>query len=137
MLFVDDLQWAGPTSAGIIDLVLREPMEGLMLVAAHRSGVHPAEPLALSLARWRGLPGLTHLQLTNLPSPSLVALVAEVLRVDEAAPRLGHDHRAPHRGQPLRDGRIAQQAASRGRSDTDLDRVAVERTVRALAAGPV
>ena len=85
MLFVDDLQWAGPTSAGIIDLVLREPMEGLLLVAAHRSGVNPAEPLALSLARWRDLPNLTHLQLTNLPRPSLVALVAEILRVDEAA----------------------------------------------------
>ena len=38
MLFVDDLQWAGPTSVGIIDLVLREPVEGLLLVGAHRTG---------------------------------------------------------------------------------------------------
>jgi predicted ATPase len=84
MLFADDLQWAGPTSAGIIDLVLREPMEGRAGGCASQRR-EPSGPLALSLARWRDLPNLTHLQLTNLPSPSLVALVAEILRVDEAA----------------------------------------------------
>jgi signal transduction histidine kinase len=48
MLFVDDLQWAGPTSIGIIDLVLREQVEGLLLVGAHRTGMDPAHPLGVA-----------------------------------------------------------------------------------------
>ena len=85
MLFVDDLQWAGPTSVGVIDLVLREQVEGLLLVGAHRDRMDPAHPLSPSLARWRDQPGVTQLQLANLPGPSLTALVAEILRVDQAA----------------------------------------------------
>ncbi len=85
MLFVDDLQWASPTSVGVIDLVLREQVEGLLLVGAHRDRMDPAHPLSPSLARWRDQPGVTQLQLANLPGPSLTALVAEILRVDQAA----------------------------------------------------
>ena len=85
MLFVDDLQWASRTSVGVIDLVLREQVEGLLLVGAYRDGMDPAHPLAPSLSRWRDQPGVTQLQLANLPGPSLTALVAEILRVDQAA----------------------------------------------------
>jgi predicted ATPase/signal transduction histidine kinase len=85
MVFVDDLQWAAPTSVGVIDLVLGEQVEGLLLVGAHRDEVDAAHPLTASLSRWREQPGVTHLHLTNLPGPSLTALVAEILRVDRAA----------------------------------------------------
>ena len=85
MLFVDDLQWASHTSVGVIDLVLREQVEGLLLVGAYRDEMGPAHPLAPSLSRWRDQPGVIQLQLANLPGPSLAALVAETLRVDQAA----------------------------------------------------
>ena len=85
MLFVDDLQWASHTSVGVIDLVLREQVEGLLLVGAYRDETDPAHPLAPSLSRWRDQPGVIQLQLANLPGPSLTALVAEILRVDQAA----------------------------------------------------
>ncbi len=85
MLFVDDLQWANRTSAGVIDLVLGEQVEGLLLVAAYRDGLDPAHPLAPSLSRWRDQPGVAQLQLANLPGPDLTALIAEILRVDQTA----------------------------------------------------
>ncbi len=82
VVFVDDLQWAGPTAVGVIDLVFREQVEGLLLVGAYRDEVDPTHPLAASLSRWRQQTGVTHLNLVNLPGPSLAALVAEILRVD-------------------------------------------------------
>ena len=85
MFFVDDLQWAGSASAGVIDLVLRAQVEGLLLVGTHHDEVDPAHPLAASLLRWREQPGVIHLHLTNLPGPSLTTLVAETLHVDRAA----------------------------------------------------
>ena len=55
VLFVDDLQWAGRTSLGFVDLVLSEdPVEGLLLVGAYREDdVDAAHPLAALLPRWR------------------------------------------------------------------------------------
>ena len=44
-----------------------------------------AHPLAAPLSRWRDQAGVRHLRLDNLPVPSLVAMVAEMLRVDPAA----------------------------------------------------
>ena len=102
MLFVDDLQWAGSASVGVIDLVLREQVEGLLLVGAYHDEVDPAHPLAASLSRWREQPGVIHLHLTNLPGPSLTTLVAEILHVDRAAAGvLVRAHRAAYAGQPL------------------------------------
>jgi signal transduction histidine kinase len=85
VVFVDDLQWAGPASVGVIDLALSEQVEGLLLVGAYRDEVDPTHPLAASLSRWRQQPGVTHLHLVNLARPSVAALVAETLRVDQAA----------------------------------------------------
>ena len=85
VVFVDDLQWAGPTAVGFIDLVFREQVEGLLLVGAYRDEVDPTHPLAASLSRWRQQPGVTHVDLVNLARPSVAALVAEVLRVDRTA----------------------------------------------------
>jgi signal transduction histidine kinase len=87
VVFVDDLQWAGRTPLGFVDLVLSEdPVEGLLLVGAYREGdVDAAHPLAAPLSRWREQPGVQHLRLVNLPVPSLVAVVGEMLHVDRTA----------------------------------------------------
>jgi signal transduction histidine kinase/tetratricopeptide (TPR) repeat protein len=87
VLFLDDLQWAGHTPLGLVDIVLsEEPIEGLLLVGAYReSGADAAHPLAASLSRWLGQSTVRHLRLVNLPGPSLVTMVAEMLRVDRPA----------------------------------------------------
>src|SRR5271166_3685863 len=87
VVFIDDLQWAGRTALGFVDLVLsEEPVEGLLLAGAYREGdVDAAHPLAAHLSRWRDHPGVRHLRLVNLPVPSLVAMVAEMLHADRAA----------------------------------------------------
>ena len=101
VVFFDDLQWAGPTAVGVIDLVFRERVEGLLLVGAYRDEVDPTHPLAASLSRWRHQPGVTHLQLVNLAGPSVAALVAEILRVDSAPAGALAELIEPHtRGNP-------------------------------------
>ena len=87
VLFLDDLQWAGPTPLGFVDMLLgEEPVEGLLLVGAYRDeDVDAAHPLAASLSRWRDQAGARHLRLENLPVPSLVTMVAEMLHAAPAA----------------------------------------------------
>jgi predicted ATPase/signal transduction histidine kinase len=87
VLFLDDLQWAGSTPLGFIDLVLsEEPVEGLLLVGAYREGdVDAAHPLAAPLSRWLDQVTVRHLRLGDLPEPGLATMVAEMLRVDRAA----------------------------------------------------
>jgi signal transduction histidine kinase len=87
VLVLDDLQWAGRTPLGFVDLVLSErPIEGLLLVGAYREGeVDAAHPLAAPLSRWSEQPTVRHLRLGNLSPPALAGLVAEILRVDVAA----------------------------------------------------
>jgi GAF domain-containing protein/predicted ATPase len=87
VLFLDDLQWAGRTPLGFVDLVLSEaPIEGLLLVGAYREGdIDAAHPLAAPLARWHGQADVRHLRLANLPEPSLATMVAEMLRAEQAA----------------------------------------------------
>jgi signal transduction histidine kinase len=86
VVFVDDLQWAGRTPLGTVDLVLGEsPVDGLLLVGAYREGdVDAAHPLAAPLSRWRDQAGVQHLRLGNLPVPSLITMVAEMPHVDPA-----------------------------------------------------
>jgi predicted ATPase len=86
VVFLDDLQWAGRTPLGVVDLVLsEEPIQGLLLVGAYRdSDVDAAHPLAASLARWRGQAGVRLRPLDNLSESASVTLVAEMLRVDAA-----------------------------------------------------
>jgi predicted ATPase/signal transduction histidine kinase len=87
VVFADDLQWAGRTPLGFIDLLLcEEPIEGLLLVAAYRDNeVDATHPLAAPLARWRDQPDVAHLRLDNLAVPSVVTMVAEILHVNPAA----------------------------------------------------
>jgi signal transduction histidine kinase len=84
VLFLDDLQWAGSSPLGFVDLVLsEEPVEGLLLVGAYRqSEVDAAHPLAAPLSRWLGQVTVRHLRLANLPEPGLAAMVAGMLHVD-------------------------------------------------------
>jgi signal transduction histidine kinase len=85
VMFVDDLQWAGPIASGFIDLVFREQIQGLLLVAAYRDEVESTHPLATSVSRWHQQPGISHLHLVNLSGPAVAALVAEILHIDHAA----------------------------------------------------
>jgi len=84
VLFLDDLQWAGRTPLGLVDLVLtEEPVEGLLLAGAYRDGdVDAAHPLAAPLSRWRDQAAVRHLRLGDLPEPGLAAMLAEMLHVD-------------------------------------------------------
>jgi signal transduction histidine kinase len=86
LFFVDDLQWAGRTPLGSVDLLLgEEHIEGLLLVAAYRDDdLDAAHPLTPLLARWRDQPDVQDLYLDNLPASSLEALVAEMLHADPA-----------------------------------------------------
>ena len=72
VVFVDDLQWAGRTPLGFVDLVLsEEPVDGLLLVGAYREDeVDAAHPLAAPLSRWRNQAAVQHLRLDNLPGPA-------------------------------------------------------------------
>jgi signal transduction histidine kinase len=87
VFFLDDLQWAGRTPLGLVDLVLsEEQVDGLLLMAAYREDdVDAAHPLAVPLSRWRDQAGVRDLRLANLPVPSIVTMVAEMLHVDRAA----------------------------------------------------
>ena len=87
VVFVDDLQWAGRTPLGSIDLLLSEdPIEGLLLVGAYRDiDVDTTHPLAAPLSRWQAQAGVRLLRLDNLPAPSLAHLVTEMLRTDRTA----------------------------------------------------
>ena len=83
-MFLDDLQWAGRTPLGFMDLVLSdEPIDGLLLVGAYRDGnLDGAHPLAALLSRWNDQGGVRHIRLANLPGPTLVDMVAEMLHVE-------------------------------------------------------
>jgi predicted ATPase len=87
VVFVDDLQWAGRQPLSFIELVLsEEPVDGLLLVGAYRDGeVDAAHPLGALLPRWRDEAGVEHLWLVDLPVPSQVSMVAEILHVDPSA----------------------------------------------------
>ncbi|HEX5922763.1 MAG TPA: GAF domain-containing protein [Baekduia sp.] len=87
VVFVDDLQWAGRTPLGLLDLALsEEPIEGLLLVGAYREGdVDVAHPLAALLSRAGDEAAVQHLRLANLPVPGLITMVAETLHVDHDA----------------------------------------------------
>ncbi|MEU7870279.1 AAA family ATPase [Dactylosporangium sp. NPDC049140] len=87
VLFVDDLQWAGRTPMGVVDTVLSEnQIDGLLLVGAYRDDdLDATHPLAAPLSRWREQPAVRHLRLGDLPVPSLVTMVAEMLHADDAA----------------------------------------------------
>jgi signal transduction histidine kinase len=98
VMFLDDLQWAGRTPLGVVDVVLgEEPIDGLLLVGAYREDdVAATQLLAAMVLRWRDQPGVHHLRLDNLPPSSVVAMVADMLRVDTATAATLAGLLAPH-----------------------------------------
>jgi signal transduction histidine kinase len=103
VVFVDDLQWAGRSPLGVVDLMLsEEPAEGLLLVGAYRDDdVDAAHPLAAPLSRWRAQAGVWHLQMANLPTHGLATLLADMLHAAPATVAGLADAIAPHtRGNP-------------------------------------
>jgi diguanylate cyclase (GGDEF)-like protein len=85
VLVVDDLQWADPTTLGLLDTVLTAPdLPGLLVVGAYRAQeVDPAHPLSPMLDRWQRLGAVPPpLALENLPPGELCMLLAEMLRLD-------------------------------------------------------
>jgi signal transduction histidine kinase len=96
LVFLDDVQWAGRTPLGFIDILLdEEPVEGLLLVCAHREpDVGGTDLFATHLPRWREQAGVRQVPLGDLPVPSLVSMVADMLRVprERAAELAGQLH---------------------------------------------
>lgn len=86
VLFLDDVQWAGHTPLGFVDMLLDEkPIDGLLLVSAHRGpDADGQDPLAAPLSRWRAHAGVQYVRLDDLSVPSLVTMVAEMLRMPPA-----------------------------------------------------
>jgi predicted ATPase len=100
VLFIDDLQWAGRTPLGFVDVVLsEEPVDGVFLVASYREDdVDAAHPLAAPLSRWRDQAAMRRIRLANLPVAGSVAMVAEMLRVERATAAALVDVIEPHTG---------------------------------------
>ncbi|MBL7488755.1 diguanylate cyclase [Frankia sp. AgB1.9] len=92
VFFVDDLQWAGRTPLGFIDLMFTEErIPGLLLVAAYRGNdVDATCPLLPLLARWREQRSGPHdLCLDTLSPIGQAAMIADMLRLAaEPAARL-------------------------------------------------
>jgi signal transduction histidine kinase len=86
VMFFDDVQWAGRTPLGLVEMVLgEEPVEGLLLVCAHRDPVPDGtDPVAARVSRWRDQAGVESMQLSGLPVGSLVTMVADMLHVSPA-----------------------------------------------------
>ncbi|WUU94825.1 AAA family ATPase [Actinoallomurus sp. NBC_01490] len=84
VVFIDDLQWAGRTPVGFVEMMLSEDStDGLLLVGAYREGgVEATHPLAAPLSRWRERPQVRHLRLANLPVSATIDMVAEMLHVE-------------------------------------------------------
>jgi diguanylate cyclase (GGDEF)-like protein len=101
---VDDLQWAGRTPLGFLDLLLgEEDLEGLLVVGAFReSDVDGSHPLTPMLSRWQRQHGRTvHLRLGNLPPEGLTMVVADMLGLDRRRATDLAKSVAPHtRGNP-------------------------------------
>jgi hypothetical protein len=150
VLFFDDLQWAGRTPLGFIDLLLDEdPIEGLLVVGVHRQdGTSIPDPLGASLTRWADRGGVRQLRLDNLPVASQVSMVAAMLHADPAAAADLAEVIEPHTaGNPYeivellnglrRDGVLTADAARRpDRRHHAADRHRLTRRNRGTAARP-
>ena len=137
VVFVDDLQWAGRTPLGFVDLVLsEEPVDGLLLVGAYREDeVDAAHPLAAPLSRWRNQAAVQHLRLDNLPGRPRRHGGRDAPRGPSHRGRPGRGDPAPYARQPVRDGGTVERAAPRRAADRDGRRVAVGRGRGARSPG--
>ena len=87
---VDDLQWAGRTPLGFVDLLLGgDGPDGLLLIGAYREDangegdVDATRPLDTMLSRWRRQQiRAEHVRLDNLHPDALNIMIADMLRLD-------------------------------------------------------
>ena len=140
-MFLDDLQWAGRTPLGFVDLVLERGGRS----RACCWSAPTARARWTRRIRWRRCSragatqaGVRQLRLGNLPAPSRRhdgRRDAARWTGDAAAGWPRRSRRT--RRQPVRDRGAAQRAAPRRRPDRDRRRVAVGRRGRPRAPGPV
>ena len=139
MVFLDDLQWAGRTPLGFVDVLLsEEPVAGLLVVGAYRDAEVGRGASARGRCSRAGAPRRRPGSCTwrTCQPPSVVAMVADMLRVDPAAAAgLASAIERAHLGQSVRGRGVAQCAAPRRRADCDGRRVALGRGCRARALG--
>lgn len=89
VLFLDDLQWARPTSFSLLELLVTDPSNRhLLVLGAYRSNeVDAAHPLSATLERLRSGNQLTELALQPLAVEGVEELVATSMRRDRAEVR--------------------------------------------------
>lgn len=85
VMFVDDVQWAGRTPLGFLDMLVSEgPPDGLLLVLAYRDDeIDATHRLTAMITRWRQQ-GVEPQRITlgNLPPASTAELVGDLLQLD-------------------------------------------------------
>lgn len=84
VMVIDDLQWASPTSLGLVDAILSDRnLRNVLLVGIYRKAeVDAVHPMTTLLQRWgqSERPPLD-IHLSNLPAEDLGEFVAEMLRL--------------------------------------------------------
>ncbi len=101
VMFLDDLQWAVPSTMAVIDAVLNDDeTRGLLLVGAWRSDeVDMAHPMSALLARCGQLQlNPRRLALHNLPPADVAQLLQQMLRLPPPAAASLCDLVLPHTG---------------------------------------
>ena len=144
VLVIDDLQWAGRTPLGFLDMLLNEDgLDGLLVVGAYRdTELDATHPLAALLNRWRrDEAGPQQLALTGLPPTNLAAMVGEMLRLDpDRATQLAAMIAPRTRGNPyetveLLNALRRDDVLTPRHDGWQWDATAVQRIVRAEATG--
>jgi PAS domain S-box-containing protein len=90
VIFLDDLQWADPTSLGLVELLMTEaPTPHLLIIGAYRDNeVSPADPLLLTVAQIAKSSSLvTSITLAPLAIADVERLVADTLNCSVLAAR--------------------------------------------------
>ncbi|WP_157751489.1 diguanylate cyclase domain-containing protein [Actinoplanes derwentensis] len=87
IIFIDDLQWAGPTAFAFLDDVIdNADLSGVFVIGAYREAevdeTHPLNALRTRLRRAGG--NTAELHLANLPPHELTELLAGMLRISPA-----------------------------------------------------
>jgi diguanylate cyclase (GGDEF)-like protein len=87
VLFLDDLQWAGPVTFGVLDSMIDDvDVPGLLALGSYReTEVDETHPLAAIISRLRRVSGgEAELRLHPLTTEEMAALLAQMLRIPPA-----------------------------------------------------
>jgi diguanylate cyclase (GGDEF)-like protein len=125
VLALDDLQWAPPTSLGIVDRIMSEDrLDGLLVAVAYQpDAVAASDPVTDMLTRWHQQAGVTRVTLADLPLTSLATMVAEMLGVPaDGAGELAGLVRSATGGNPYQTVELLRLLADDGLLRPDGDR---------------